>query len=143
MYLYISDASSSNAGDVAGKILVVNNGNKYDYNDTGITPVAGQKLNIVIHVIWADASTGLLEVWIDDVNVYNKQVSTIDPDYPWGGNAKWGIYHHEWRNGEDVQKTLDQGITHVETFLGPLRVITRYPGDPDYGKDSYELVKPR
>ena len=148
VYLYISDAGSSNAGKVAGKILVVNKGHKpdgvySDYVDTGIIPEPGQTLDIVVHVIWADANTGLLQVWIDDANVYDKQVSTVYPDYPWGGNAKWGIYHHLWRNGDDVQKSLDQGITHVETFLGPLRVITRYPGDPDFGKDSYEVVKPR
>ena len=83
----------------------------------------------------------LLQVWIDDVSVYDKQVSTVYPGSPWGGNAKWGIYHHRWRNGPDVQNSLDQGITHIETFMGPLRMITRYPGDPDYGKDSYDLVK--
>jgi hypothetical protein len=142
VFLYISDASSSNADHVAGKIIVANKGNS-EYHDTGIIPVAGQTLNIVVHVIWADASTGLLQVWIDDVIVYNKQVSTVYPGEPWGGNAKWGIYSHRWRNASDVQNTLDQGITHIETFMGPLRVITRHPGDPDYGKDSYELVKPR
>lgn len=143
VYLYISDASSKNAGNVAGKVLVVNNGNNPDYLDTDIIPQPGQTLDIVVHVIWADASTGLLQVWIDDVNVYNKQVSTIYPEYPWGGNAKWGIYHPRWREGADVQNSLDQGITDVETFMGPLRIITRRPGDPDYGKDSFELVKPR
>ena len=68
---------------------------------------------------------------------------TIYSEQPWGGNAKWGIYHHNWRDGADMQKSLDQGISHLETFMGPLRVITRYPGDADYGKNSYELVKPR
>ena len=141
--LSISDSKSSGSGDVAGIILVINNANNRDKTDTGITPVAGQTLNFVVHVIWADANTGLLQVWIDDVIVCNKQVKTIYPDYPWAGNAKWGIYHHRWRDGDNVQESLDQGITHVETFLGSLRVITRYPGDPDYGYDSYDLVKPR
>jgi hypothetical protein len=84
-----------------------------------------------------------LQVWINDKKVYDKQVATIYSDYPWGGNAKWGIYKWPWRNAERVQQSLDQGITHLETFMGPLRMITRKPGDVDYLKDSYSEVRPR
>ncbi len=141
--LTISDSTSSHAGYVAGKVMVINNGNNQDYQDTGVLPIAGQSLKIVVHVIWGTEVDGLLQVWIDDVPVYDKQVSTVYPQYPWGGNAKWGIYHPRWRNKEDVQKSLDQGITHVPTSIGSLRILTRYPDHPDYGKDAYDLVQPR
>ena len=114
-----------------------------DYQKTGIVPHAGDNLDIVIHVIWANADSGMLKVWVNGNIVYDKQVSTVYADSQWGGNAKWGIYKWPWKNADDVQNTLDQGIDHLQTSMGSLRVITRYPGDPDYGTDSYELVKPR
>ena len=130
-------------GHDAGEIYVVNKGNYPDNHPTGITPKAGDKLDIVVHAVWGDSSNGLLQVWINDRRVYDKQVATIYSDHPWGGNAKWGIYKWPWANENRVQQSLDQGITHLETFMGPLRMITRKPGDPDYLKDSYSEVKPR
>ncbi len=130
-------------GHDAGEIYVVNKGIYPDNHPTGITPKAGDKLDIVVHAVWGDSSNGLLQVWINDRRVYDKQVATIYSDHPWGGNAKWGIYKWPWANENRVQQSLDQGITHLETFMGPLRMITRKPGDPDYLKDSYSEVKPR
>lgn len=127
---------------LAGELFVINRANEPDNHPTGITPQAGDTLKIVVHVIWADASTGLLQVWINDQIVYDKQVRTVYPSAPWGGNAKWGIYKSSWRNENAVQESLDQGITHLETFMGPLRIITRRPDDPDYKKDSYSEVRP-
>lgn len=131
------------SGHDAGEIYVVNKGNYPDNHATGISPKAGDILEIVVHAIWDDASNGLLQVWINDNNVYDKQVATIYSDYPWGGNAKWGIYKWPWVNADGVQKSSDQGITHLQTFMGPLRMITRRPGDVDYRKDSYSMVAPR
>ena len=131
----------------AGEVYVVNRahpteGRSSDFSPTGIVPKAGQTLDIVVHVIWDRGSNGQLQVWINDQKVYDKNVSTILDGYPWGGNAKWGIYKWTWRDEEAVQKTLDQGIKTVETSMGSLRMITRKPGEPDYGRNSYSEVAP-
>ena len=124
--------------------MVANNGNYVDYHKTGIIPKAGETLDIVVHAIWGRSSNGLLQVWINGDKVYDKQVATIYKDTPWGGNAKWGIYYAAWKKGqENVQWSLDQGIKDIETFMGPLRIITQHPDDDDYKKDLYDLVKPR
>ena len=129
-------------GHSAGEIYVVNNTTSTTYNPTGITPRAGQKLDIVVHVVWGNGSSGLLQVWINGQSVYDKQVATIYSSSPWGGNAKWGIYKWPWAEQSGVQASQQQGITHLETFMGNLRIITRRPGDADYLKDSYSTVAP-
>ncbi|MCW5515661.1 PKD domain-containing protein [Muriicola sp. Z0-33] len=126
----------------AGEVYVVRQGGDKDYRPTGFTPAAGEKLDIVVHVVWGDASTGLLQVWINDNLVFNENASTVHPGTPWGGNAKWGIYKWPWNNADQVQKSLNQGITKLTTYLGPIRMITRKPGDVDYGKNSYNEVSP-
>ncbi|MBT2163550.1 PKD domain-containing protein, partial [Zobellia barbeyronii] len=138
--LVIKDDQS--IGHDAGEIFVINAANGKDYHPTGITPRAGQKLKIVVHAIWDDASKGHLQVWINGSKVYDKQVATVYSKYPWGGNAKWGIYKWPWANAEDVQKSLDAGVNHIETSMGTLRMITRKPGDANYGTDAYSLVAP-
>ena len=129
-------------GHEAGEIYVTNATTEEFYVPTGITPRAGDTLNIVVHVVWGDASQGLMQVWINGSNVYDEQVSTIFKDYPWGGNAKWGIYKWPWQHKDAVEKSRQQGITHLETFMGDLRIITRKPGDPDYLNNSFSLVAP-
>ena len=105
-------------GHEAGEIYIVNRANEKEYHPTGISPKAGETLHIVVHVIWGDDSNGLLQVWINGQSFYNKQVKTVYSNYPWGGNAKWGIYKWPWATKENVQKSLDQGITHLETYMG-------------------------
>lgn len=129
-------------GHGAGEIYVVNKGNYPDYHPTGITPEAGDRLDIVVHVVYEDASEGLLQVWINGKNVYDKKVATVYDDYPWGGNAKWGIYKWPWSAAENVAKSNAQGIGELETFMGTLKVLTRKPGEPDYLTDAYDLVVP-
>ncbi len=131
-------------GGNAGEIHVVNTtSGTNNYATTGIIPEAGKKYNIVVHVIWGDESKGLLEVWIDGSVVYNKKIRTIRTNNPVGGNAKFGIYKWPWANDANVQKSLEQGIESLETYMGPLRAITRRPNDSDYGKNSYAQVQPR
>jgi len=130
-------------GHPAGEIYFLNSADTNKYNPTGVIPKAGETLDIVINVIWRDSSNGFLKVWINDNIVYEKQVATTSPDQPWGGNAKWGIYKRAWENAGQVQKSLDQGITQLKTSIGNLRMITRFPGDVNYGKNSYSEVAPR
>ncbi|MFK7811580.1 MAG: heparin lyase I family protein [Maribacter sp.] len=139
--LMISKRGQFNGHD-AGEIYVVNAANGKEYQPTGITPKAGETLNIVIHAIWGDAENGLLQVWINGQKLYDKQVATIYKQYPWGGNAKWGIYKWPWVNESSINKSRKQGIIHLETYMGALRMITRKPRDPEYGKDSYSIVAP-
>nr|MUH39285.1 PKD domain-containing protein [Zobellia laminariae] len=129
-------------GGKAGEIYIVNHVNYPDYIATGIIPKAGETIDVVVHAIWGDSSNGLLEVWINGQKFYNKQTKTIYDSHPWGGNAKWGIYKWPWRDGDKVQKSVEQGASQLETYLGTVRMITRKPGDTDYGKDSYSMVAP-
>ena len=130
------------SGHSAGEIYIANGADSPHYIPTGITPKAGDKLDIVVHAVWDTGSNGLLQVWINGQNVYDGQVATVYASSPWGGNAKWGIYKWPWREESGVQKSLQQGITHLETYMGTLRQITRRPGEPDYLKNSYSMVAP-
>ncbi|WP_289038247.1 PKD domain-containing protein [uncultured Zobellia sp.] len=129
-------------GHEGGEIYVTNAAGGEKFNPTGIVPQAGQTIDVVVHVIWGNSSNGLLEVWIDGKKVYDQRVSTMLSGYPWAGNAKWGIYKWPWANSENVQSSKNQGIGYLETFMGDLRIITRNPGDNNYGVDSYEKVAP-
>lgn len=131
------------AGHKAGEIFIVNAANRKEYWPTGIVPGAGETLDLVVHVVWGDASQGLLQVWIDGKRIYDKQVPTVYQRYPWGGNAKWGIYKWPWTQEAGVRKSKQQGITRLETFMGPLRIITRNPDDQEYLEDAYTRVVPR
>ena len=126
----------------AGEIYVTVAGDKNNYTPTGVTPLAGQTLEIVVHVIYGDAQNGLLKVWINNSLVFNQNVSTVLNIYPWGGNAKWGIYKWPWASKEGVEKSIEQGIDYLNTYMGNLRIITRIPSDTNYGKNSYSLVAP-
>ncbi len=139
--LMISKEGQNNTKN-AGEICVVNKGNYPDNHPTGITPKAGDELKIVVHTVWGDSSNGLLQVWINDQVVYDKKVATVYDKHPWGGNAKWGIYKWPWADKKAVDKSSEQGISHLETYMGPLKIITRKPGEPQYLSDSYLMVAP-
>lgn len=107
-----------------------------------IKPEAGDTLDIVIHLIHGDESEGLLQVWIDGTLQYNVQDRTVYPEYEWGGNSKWGIYHHSHQNNPTgVANTQAEGISEVELFLDTLRILTRTPSDPNYLAEAYEDVR--
>ncbi len=128
-----------------GEVAVLNFANlteEYDRTLTGVIPTAGTKLDIVVYVIHDLGVDGLLQVWINDSLVYNKQVGTVYTDTPWGGNAKFGIYKWHWRSEAGISASAAQGITSLETSMGALRIITRRVGDGDYLTDSYSLVAP-
>ena len=132
-------------GALPGEIYVVNAANNPGpniYIPTGFFPKANQRLNIVVHVIWGDSEKGLLEVWIDNKKVCSEKGRTVFSFHPFGGNAKWGIYKWPWKHKTRVKQSLSQGIKKLETYMGPLRVITRKPDDKGYGANSYSLVVP-
>ena len=129
-------------GSAEGEILI-KNGTIDKLYPIGIIPVADTVLDIVVHVVWGDENDGLLKIWMNDEVVYNFQERTIYAAYPWGGNAKWGIYKWPWDNQTNRDLSAAQGITHVETFIGALRQITRLDSDPNYLDDEYNIVRPR
>lgn len=137
----ISDGGAGSK--VPGEIHVVNSTeSKNKYYPTGIIPRAGQTVNIVVHVVWGDNNDGLLQVWMNGNKVHDKKERTIRASNPVGGNPKWGIYKWPWRDKSYVDQSAAQGIHTLETYMGTLRMITRRPGDADYGKDAYSAVAP-
>ncbi len=125
-----------------GEIQVVNSANE-ERIVYPVRPRAGETLDVVIHVIYGIHSAGLLQVWLNGELFYNKRVSTVYEEYPWGGNNKWGIYHHTFNDSPaDVQSSLAAGAGKVELFMGSLRLLTRTPDDPGYKTRAYHLVLP-
>lgn len=123
-----------------GEIQVVNVNDRIIYP---VTPQAGDTLDVVIHLVYGLGNDGLTQVWLNGVLHHDKVEQTVYTDYPWGGNNKWGIYHHTFKNSpSDVQASIDAGAGFVDLFMGTLRMITRSPGHPEYGLDAYDLVKP-
>ncbi|WP_289038243.1 heparin lyase I family protein [uncultured Zobellia sp.] len=128
----------------AGEVHLVNNtyATKSFYHPTGFVPKAGETLRIVVHVVWGDSNSGLIQLWINETKVYDQKERTVRASNPVGGNAKWGIYKWKWAAKERVEKSMAQGIFSLNTSMGPLRIITRKPGDKDYLKPSYSRVMP-
>ncbi len=136
--------SENGAGGVnAGEIIVSNTTGGQLYSTTGVRPQAGQTIDIVVRVIYGDDSNGLIQIWIDGNKVHDVNRRTVHRFNPVGGNAKFGIYKWPWRQASGVQSSAQQGINSLETYMGPLRIITRKPSDPDYKKDAYQDVAPR
>ncbi len=141
--LHIESDTSLGGAANAGEFWIINlaAANSQDkYINTGIIPRAGETLNLVVHVIHGGENNGLLEVWESGELLYTNQVRTVYSDTPWGGHAKFGIYKWRWRNESDIQLSLQSGVTHLETYLGAVRMITRKPGDSEYLKNSYAEV---
>ncbi len=128
-----------------GEIVIVNAANKSSLEvfNSNIIPQAGEKVDIVIHIVWGDNNTGLLQVWLNGSQVVNQQMRTVYTSTNVGGNAKFGLYKHVWRNEAGIQNSAANGVYGIETYLGALRVITRNSNDPEYKKDAYEQVRPR
>lgn len=132
------------SGHDAGELFVVNSSTPGSpiYSPTGFKPMSGTKLDVVVQVIWGDENTGLLNVWFNGNQVYSATGRTITPTHDYGGNAKWGIYKWPWRKSDGVESSKSVGVTSIKTSMGPLRIITRKPDDPNYRKYSFEAVSP-
>lgn len=125
-----------------GEIQVVNTA-ALQRNVYPVIPKAGETLDLVIHVIYGDDSEGMLQVWMNGMLYYDEQIATVYSQYPWGGNNKWGVYHHTFNNSQtDVESSLAIGAGIMDLYMGPLKMITRVPDHPEYGVDAYDLVRP-
>lgn len=125
-----------------GEIQVVNAaaGDRIIYP---VKPNPGDTLEVVIHVIYGLEDQGLFQVWLNGVLFYDKITSTVYQDQPWGGNNKWGIYHHTFNNSKEyVASSVNIGAGVFDLFMGPLKLLTRTPDHPEYGVNAYDMVKP-
>lgn len=127
---------------VGGEIQVVNAPNN-DRVVYPVRPLAGQTLDVVVHVIYGRGTEGLLQVWLNGELYYWERGSTVYAEHLFGGNNKWGIYHHTFNNSpSDVQASIEAGVESVEILMGNLKMLTRSPGDFEYATNAYDLVKP-
>lgn len=122
------------SGALGGEIQVINNTLTPSFRKlTTVRPMPGDRLDVVIHVVYGLGNKGLLQIWLNGQKVHDVVSSTVYPaPENWGGNNKWGIYHHAWRNPTSVEQSIAAGHTKFELFMGNLRQITRAPGDADY-----------
>ncbi|MDO6809974.1 PKD domain-containing protein [Zobellia galactanivorans] len=143
--LQLGPTNFNGNSNTVGELFVVNNAARSGssaYTPTGIIPRSGQTLKVVIHMVWGDGGSGKFRVWINGVKVYDQNERTVYSQRPYGGYWKLGIYKWRWKDRENVEASAARGIRELNTSIGTLRTITRQPGDSDYGKDSYYLVKP-
>ncbi|MDO6808074.1 heparin lyase I family protein [Zobellia galactanivorans] len=146
--MWVGKTNQAGTGNKKGEILIVNaaqNSASHKYTKTGIVPKSGQSINVVIHVIWGDASDGLYQVWIDGKKVYDEQERTVYIEEEEAGYWKIGIYKWPWKNSIDVAVSEGLGADDLHTSIGSLRVITREPSDLDNNKNwraDYEKVDP-
>ncbi len=127
---------------VGGEIQIINVPNG-DRIVTDVKPKAGDQLEVVVHIVYGLEDQGLFSVWLNGALYYNEKVSTVYSDYPWGGNNKWGIYHHTFNESpNDVSSSIESGAGTMELFMGPLKTWTRTPSHPSYLEDAYELIRP-
>ncbi len=136
----LNDPNPAQGGEI--QIINVPNGDRIV---TDVKPKAREKLSVVVHVVYGLEDQGQLQVWLNGELYYDKAVSTVYSQHPWGGNNKWGVYHHMF-NGTDspeyVNLTLSDHAENVELFMGPLKTWTRSPSHPEYRKDAYSLIRP-
>ncbi|MEO1624199.1 MAG: heparin lyase I family protein [Bacteroidota bacterium] len=126
-----------------GEIQLVNEANRIR-KILPVRPKAGTEIDIVLHVIYGVGEQGLLQLWIDDVLYHSERGSTVYTDHPFGGNNKWGIYHHTFNNQpERVQRSINGGAGSFTLYMSPLRMLTRSPGHLEYGTNAYHFVDPK
>jgi len=113
--------------------------------------VAGQWMDFVEHVQWATDGTGLYELWCTVGGVTTKLFSHTGPNTysnpedgnsPYGGTPKLGLYHWFWHSSSTTpaNESASVGCTRMETYLGPVRMITRNQGN--YDANGYNDVYP-
>lgn len=132
-----------------GELIIVNSSQPVGNNTntiypTNFVPKAGESIDIVLHVIWGDNNTGLLEVWLNGTKALDLPTTrTVRSSNQVGGNSKFGIYYAPWKSQSGVSASAAAGITQMETSMGTLRILTRRPRDANYRQNSYAAVMPR
>ncbi|MEM6966619.1 MAG: heparin lyase I family protein [Bacteroidota bacterium] len=129
-------------GALGGEIQIINAPNNTRYL-TDFRPVAGDTLDIVIQVVHDLGSNGYFRVWFNDELVHEEVASTVYDGYEFGGNNKWGVYHHNFNDDPtEVVSSLDAGAGLVELAMGTLRLLTRGSDHFEYRTNAFDLVTP-
>ncbi len=110
---------------------------------TGVILQAGQTYKIVLHTIFGEGTTGLLQVWIDDVLVVDApNIATLYTPTLGGGTNKFGIYNWNWGIQSRLDDILAQGVDHLELFFGNIKGERWSAQDAEYGSNRYTDVVP-
>lgn len=116
-----------------------------EYTFTGVTPTAGMVLKVVMRLVH-HPTDGVVKIWMNGLVVYNGSgLETMMPEGSGGGTSKWGIYISDWGGVDGVLDSAAEGITEQNISIGPLKVLRRFPENPEIGVDEnsdYNLVKP-
>jgi hypothetical protein len=135
---------------LGGEIMIINNIRGIRWVCPNVRVVAGARLNIIIQVVYGTGSDGLLNVWINgqlmefpgNTKVAKGNVgSTVWPEHPYGGNSKFGIYHHQLIYKSAVDLNYAKGHTNMVMWMTDWNDVFRHPGDWDYKNiNAYSAV---
>lgn len=98
--------------------------------DTGVQLQPGHWYDFVMHIIWDTESggSGLTELWIDGAksrivggNVFDSD--SADPNVPYAGTPKLGIYKWPWEDPARLTASQQAGVNQLEVYLGPVRFL--------------------
>ena len=131
-------------GARAGEIQIINKPNNQRIL-SNFVPEPGDSLSIVMHIVYQSDTTGLWTIWFNQDVIYDYNTPTVYASHPYGGNAKWGLYHHGLRGPKASyyhKLAIDQGIHRVGMSMGTLRYLRRTPADSQYLKEAYQKVAP-
>lgn len=141
---------TSTFGEPNGTLWFINSSQReagsstpFTYNNLGIVPKQGETIKFVLRIVWGGKGKGLYQLWANDVLVADVSEATVRPSNPVGGNSKFGIYYSNWRSQSNIQASASAGVTKIATSMGALKIVTRKPGDVDYGENAYSLVYPQ
>ncbi len=108
--------------------------------------------DFVVHVVWdvEEGTRGLTELWVNGERYYSARGGNTfsagtddgDPMLPYGGTPKLGWYKYPWRTLDGVAASEAVGVSELEMFIGPVRILRRPEGE-HVGERGYECVAPR
>ena len=76
-----------------------------------------------------------MQIRIDEELVYEKtNIQTIYENLDNGGKIKLGMYYWKWKNKENVQAALDEGVTQRVLYIDEYREYK--------GPEGYDKVRP-
>ncbi|MBL8991849.1 MAG: heparin lyase I family protein, partial [Spirochaetia bacterium] len=116
---------------------------------TGASLVPGEWIDFVAHIVWDTEAggRGLTELWINEKknsieggNVFESDPE--DPNMPYPGTPKLGMYKWPWRYTKDVNESKKAGVTTLELLVGPVRYWRSTAGEK-LAEDGYAKVAPR
>jgi hypothetical protein len=135
---------------LGGEIMIINNVRGIRWVASGVRVTAGCRLDIVIQLVYGTGSNGIFNVWINgklqtwpgNPTIPAGNVgSTVFSNALFGGNSKLGLYHHQLRFKEGVDKNYAKSHSHMRFWMTEWNDCFRKPGDWDYkNSNAYSAV---